>query len=77
MIALNHQTELTNKHEASPLSLSNTLTAAFGLDFWLSALLGTHTHDVVLHGGFFCLLQGRKAGLLQQACSPLALLQPC
>lgn len=77
MIALNQQTELTNKHKASPLSLSNALATASGLDFWSSALLGTHTHDVVLHGDFFCLLRGRKVGLLQQACSPLALLWPC
>lgn len=55
----------------------NPLPAASGLDFCLSTLLRTHKHDVVLHGGFFCLLQGRKVGLQQQACSPLALLQPC
>lgn len=77
MIALNQQTELTNSEKPPPLSLSNPLPAASGLDFCLSTLLGTHTRNVKLHGGFFCLLQGRKIGLLEQACSPLALLGPC
>lgn len=59
MIALNQQTELTNSTKPAPLPLSNPLPAPSALDFCLSALLGTHKHRVMLHGGFF-LLQAEK-----------------
>lgn len=66
------------QHKASLLSLSNQSSASSVLG-WISACprCWTHTHDVVLYRDFFCLLQGRKVGQLQQAWSPSALGQAC
>lgn len=78
VIALKKQTEPTNSMKPPPLSLSNqSCQQRLGLDFCLSTLLDTHTHDMVLYRDFFCLLQGRKVGQLQQAWSPSALGQAC
>lgn len=52
MIVLNQQTA-HKQHQASPLSLSNPLPGASGLDLCSSVLLRTHKHNVVLHEGFF------------------------
>lgn len=52
MIVLNQQTA-HKQHQASPLSLSNPLPGASGLDLCSSVLLRTQKHNVVLHEGFF------------------------